>query len=84
MFTTTKLNKDEQGKNVNIKFYRSMIDSLLYLTASRPDIMCSTCLCAKFQSCPKESHLISVKRIIRYLRGLLVWACGIQRPKNSQ
>ena len=46
-----------------------MIDSLLYLTASRPDIIFNMCLCARFQSCPKESHLIAVKYIIRYLKG---------------
>jgi len=45
MATTTKLDKDEQGINVNIKLYRSMIGSLLYLTASRPDIMFSVCMC---------------------------------------
>ena len=44
-----------------------MIGSLLYLTASRPDIMFSVCLCARFQSNPKESHLSVVKRILRYL-----------------
>ena len=60
MATTTKLDKDEQGTNVDIKLYRSMIGSLLYLTASRPDIMFCACLCARFQSCPKESHLIAV------------------------
>ena len=65
MATTTKFDKDEQGKIVDIKLYRSMIDSLLYLTASRPDIIFSVCLYARFQSCPKESHLIAVKRIIR-------------------
>ena len=52
--TTTKLDKDEQGKSVDIKLYRSMIGSLLYLTASRPDIMFSVYLCARFQSCPKS------------------------------
>ena len=46
-----------------------MIGSLLYLTASRPDIMYSTCICARFQSDPKESHLGAVKRILRYLKG---------------
>ena len=46
-----------------------MIGSLLYLTASRPDIVHSVCLCARFQSSPKESHLVAVKRILRYLRG---------------
>ena len=48
-----------------------MIGSLLYLTASRPDILFSVCLCARFQSCPKEFHLIAVKRIIRILRAPL-------------
>ena len=46
-----------------------MIGSLLYLTASRLDIMFSVCLCARFQACPKESHLSAVKRIFRYLIG---------------
>ena len=58
MATTIKLDKDEQGKNIDIKLYRSMTDSLFYLTASRSDIMFSVCLCARFRSCPKESHLI--------------------------
>ena len=55
-----------------------MIGSLLYLTASKLDIMFNVCLCARFQSYPKESHLIAVKRIIRYLKGKLEWACGIR------
>ena len=46
-----------------------MIGSLLYLTASRPDILFSVCLCARFQSDPRESHLTDVKRIFRYLKG---------------
>ena len=70
MATTTKLDKDEQGINVDIELYRSMIDSLLYLTASRLDIMLNVCLCARFQSCLKESHLIAVKQI-RYLKGTI-------------
>ena len=56
MSTTTKLNKDENGKPVDEKHFRGMIGSLLYLTASRPDIMLATCLCAHFQSNPRESH----------------------------
>ena len=71
MATTTKLDKDEKGINVDIKLYSNMIGSLLYLTASRPDIMFSVYLCARFQSCPKESNLIAVKRIIRYLKGTI-------------
>ena len=63
MATIKKLDKDKQGINVDTKLYKNMIDSLLHLTASRPDIMFSVCLYARFQSCPKESHLIVVKRI---------------------
>ena len=44
-----------------------MIKSLLYLTTSRPDIMQSVCVCARYQANPKESHLIEVKRILKYL-----------------
>ena len=46
-----------------------MIGSLLYLTASRPDILFNVCLCARFQSDPREPHLTVVKRIFRYLKG---------------
>ncbi|GAV60486.1 hypothetical protein CFOL_v3_04016 [Cephalotus follicularis] len=67
MSTTTKLDKDEQGKPIDKKLYRSMIDSLLYLTASRSDILFSVCLCARFQASPRESHLHAVKRIFKYL-----------------
>jgi len=65
MSPTTKLDKDEQGINVDIKIYRNMMGSLLYLIASKSDIMFSLYLYAKFQSCPKETHLIAVKCIIR-------------------
>ena len=69
--TTTNHEKDEKGKEVDIKMYRGIIGSLLYLTISRRDIMFSLCLCARFQSCPKESHLLAVKRIFRYLSGTI-------------
>ncbi|KAL4366735.1 hypothetical protein GQ457_05G021070 [Hibiscus cannabinus] len=68
MSSSIKLDKDEKGKCVDSKLYRSMIGSLLYLTASRPDIMFSVCLCARFQANPKESHLKAMKRIFRYLQ----------------
>ncbi|KAI3715070.1 hypothetical protein L6452_22036 [Arctium lappa] len=64
-----KLDSDPSGKSVDVKTYKGMIGSLLYLTASRPDIMFATCLCARYQANPKESHLSAVKRIFRYLRG---------------
>jgi hypothetical protein len=68
-------------KDVDIKVYRSMIGSLLYLCASRPDIMLSVGMCARFQSAPKESHLVAVKRILRYL--VLTPTLGLWYPKGS-
>ena len=81
MPTAVKLDQDKSGKNVDITTYRGMIGSLLYLNASRPDIMFATCLCARFQSDPKESHLIAVKRIFRYLKGTP--NLGIWYPKDT-
>ena len=61
------LDLNEEGKSVDQKLYRSMIGSLLYLCASRSNIMLSVCMCACFQTNPKECHLVAVKRILRYL-----------------
>ena len=61
MRTLTKLDIDENGKNVDITEYQGMISSLLYLTVSKPDIMSSVCLCACFQACPKKSYVSVVK-----------------------
>ena len=66
MSSSTKLEKDENGKSVDHKRYRGMIGSLLYLTTSRLDIMFSVCICARYQASPKESYLTAVKRIFRY------------------
>ena len=68
MVSNGQIEPDLQGKPVDQKLYRSMIGSLLYLTASRPDIMFSVCMCARYQANPKESHEKAVKRILRYLR----------------
>jgi hypothetical protein len=67
MPTNGHLDLDKDGKAVDQKVYRSMIGSLLYLCASRLDIMLSVCMCARFQANPKECHLMVVKRILRYL-----------------
>ena len=64
-----KLSKDEHGLSIDQKLYKRMIGSLLYLTTSRPDILFSVCMCARFQAEPKESQLKSVNRIIKYLKG---------------
>jgi hypothetical protein len=68
MSMTTALDADEEGEHMDQKEYRSMIGSLLYLTATRPDIQFSVCLCAHFQVSPRTSHRQVVKRIFRYLR----------------
>ncbi|GKB00530.1 putative ribonuclease H-like domain-containing protein [Tanacetum coccineum] len=61
--------KDGDADDVDVHLYRSMIGSLMYLTASRPDIMFAVCACARFQVAPKISHLLAIKRIFRYLKG---------------
>ncbi|GJQ95329.1 retrovirus-related pol polyprotein from transposon TNT 1-94 [Tanacetum coccineum] len=81
MSTETKLTRDEEGESVDNTKYRGMIGSLLYLTASRPDIMFSVCLCARFQEDPKTSHLEAVKRIFRYIKGTM--HLGLWYPKGS-
>lgn len=67
--TSTKITKDESGKDVDVKLYRSMIGSLLYLTASHPDISFSVGVCARYQAHPKEIYLHAVKGILKYIKG---------------
>ncbi|GKD97527.1 putative ribonuclease H-like domain-containing protein [Tanacetum coccineum] len=69
METQKPLLKDEDGEEVDVHLYRSMIGSLMYLTSSRPDIMFVVCAYARYQVNPKVSHLHVVKRIFRYLKG---------------
>ncbi|GKA37441.1 putative ribonuclease H-like domain-containing protein, partial [Tanacetum coccineum] len=73
--------KDEDREDVDVHVYRSMIGSLMYLTASRPDIMFVVCTCARFQVTPKASHLNAVKRIFRYLKHQP--KLGLWYPKDS-
>jgi hypothetical protein len=81
MGTNGHLDLDTGGKSVDQKVYRSMIGSLLYLCASRPDIMLSVCMCARFQADPKKVHLRAVKRIMRYL--VYTPKFGLWYPKGS-
>ncbi|XP_075100851.1 secreted RxLR effector protein 161-like [Nicotiana tabacum] len=67
--TVTRLDMDEPGSPVNETMHKGIIGSHLYLTASRPDIIFSMGLCARFQSNPKEYHLKAAKRILKYLKG---------------
>jgi hypothetical protein len=68
MGTNGNLDSDASGNMVDQKFYQLMIESLLYVTASRLDVMFSVCMCARFQASPRESHLKATKRILRYLK----------------
>jgi hypothetical protein len=81
MQTKCHLELNPNGKDVDQKVYRSMIGSLLYLCASRPDIVLSVGVCARYQAAPKESHLVAVKRIFRYLVHTPNY--GLWYPKGS-
>jgi hypothetical protein len=81
MGTNGHLDLDTGGKSVDQTVYQSMIGSLLYLCASRPDIMLSVCMCTRFQADPKEVHLRTVKRIMRYL--VYTPKFGLWYPKGS-
>jgi hypothetical protein len=82
MPTNGHLDLNDDGKAVATKVYRSMIGSLLYLCASRPNIMLSVCMHAIFQANPKECHLMAVKRILRYL--VHTPNLGLWHPKGSK
>ncbi|GKB51062.1 putative ribonuclease H-like domain-containing protein [Tanacetum coccineum] len=73
--------QDEDGEEVDVHLYRSMIGSLMYLTSLRPDIMFAVCAYAKYQVNPKVSHLHAVKRFFRYLKGQP--KLGLWYPKDS-
>ncbi|XP_068497825.1 secreted RxLR effector protein 161-like [Phaseolus vulgaris] len=81
MSTNCYLEADEAGLEVNQTMYRGLIGLLLYLTARRPNIMFVVCLCARFQSCPKESHLKAAKRILKYMKGTI--SMGLWYPSLS-
>jgi hypothetical protein len=81
MGTNGHLDLDTRGNSIDQKVYRSMISSLLYLCASRLEIMLSICMCARFQAEPKECHLRAMKRILRYL--VHTPKFGLWYPKGS-
>ncbi|GJW13435.1 putative ribonuclease H-like domain-containing protein [Tanacetum coccineum] len=81
METHKSLLKDEDGEEMDVHLYRSMIGSLMYLTSSRLDIMFVVCACKRYQVNPKVSHLHAVKRIFRYLKGQP--KLGLWFPKYS-
>jgi hypothetical protein len=84
MSTSVKLHSDMAGKSVDQTMYRSMIGSLLYLTASRPDLAFSVGVCARFQANPKESHLTAVKRILWYVNATANFGVYYSRDTNLE
>ncbi|GJT28739.1 retrovirus-related pol polyprotein from transposon TNT 1-94 [Tanacetum coccineum] len=81
MVEKSKLDEDKEGKAVDPSHYRGMIGTLLYLTASRPDLQFAICMCARYQARPTEKHLNAVKRIFWYLKGTI--HRGLWYPKDS-
>ncbi|GJX20503.1 retrovirus-related pol polyprotein from transposon TNT 1-94 [Tanacetum coccineum] len=81
MVEKSKLDEDKEGKAVDPSHYRGMIGTLLYLTASRPDLQFAICMCARYQARPTKKHLNAVKRIFRYLKGTV--HRGLWYPKDS-
>jgi len=79
--TNDQLGSDASGNMIDQKLYQSMIGSLLYVTASRPDVMFSVYKCARYQASPRESHLKATKIILRYLKG--THDVGLWYPKGS-
>ena len=82
MVTGCKLSKDDESKEVDQRQNRSMIGSLLYVTTSRPDVMQAVGQVARFQASPKESHVLAVKRVFRYLKGTMDY--GLWYPKGKE
>jgi hypothetical protein len=80
--TNDNLDSDASGNMVDQKLYRSMIGSLLYVTAPRPDDMFSVCMCARFQASPRENHLKATKRILRCLKH--IQNIGMWYPKGAK
>ncbi|GKC34032.1 retrovirus-related pol polyprotein from transposon TNT 1-94, partial [Tanacetum coccineum] len=71
MVEKSKLDEDPQGKVVDPTHYRGMVGTLMYLTASRPDLTFVVCMCAQYQAKPIEKHLHAIKRFFKYLRGIV-------------
>ncbi|GJT08578.1 copia protein [Tanacetum coccineum] len=81
MVERSKLGEDLSGILVDQTRYRQMIGSLMYLTASRPDLVFDVCMCARYQSKPTKKHLEAVKRVFRYLQGTI--NMGLWYPKDT-
>ncbi|GKE77568.1 retrotransposon protein, putative, ty1-copia subclass [Tanacetum coccineum] len=81
MVEKSKLDEDPQRKAVDPTHCREMVGTLMYLTASRPDLTFDVCMCARYKAKPTEKHLHAIKRIFKYLRGTV--NRGLWYPKDS-
>ncbi|GJZ34653.1 retrovirus-related pol polyprotein from transposon TNT 1-94 [Tanacetum coccineum] len=81
MVDRLKLEEDPLGIPVDQTRFRSMVGSLMYLTANRPDLVFTVCMCARYQASPTKKHLEALKRVFRYLRGTINW--GLWYPKDT-
>ncbi|GJV18056.1 retrovirus-related pol polyprotein from transposon TNT 1-94 [Tanacetum coccineum] len=81
MVDRLKLDEDPLGIPVDQTRFRSMVGSLMYLTASRPDLVFTVCMCDRYQASPTKKHLEALKRVFRYLRGTINW--GLWYPKYT-
>jgi hypothetical protein len=84
MVVGCKLGKDDISLDVDQRTYRSMIGNLLYITASRPDIMQVVGMVGRYQSAPKQSHLVVVTSIFKYLKGTMTYGLWYPRNQNFQ
>nr|GEW93388.1 retrovirus-related Pol polyprotein from transposon TNT 1-94 [Tanacetum cinerariifolium] len=81
MVDRLKLDEDPSGIPVDQTRFRSMVGSLMYLAASRPDLVSAVCMCARYQAKPTKKHLEALKRVFRYLKGTINW--GLWYPKDT-
>lgn len=79
----TKLSKNNEETKVDATLYMKMVGSLMYLTATRPDLMYGVSLISRFMSCPTESHWLAAKRILRYLKGTTELGIFYKKGDNS-
>jgi hypothetical protein len=84
MVVGCNLSKIDVSPDVDQRIYLSMIGSLLYITTSRPDIMKVVGMVGRYQSTPKQSHLVSIKRIFKYLKGTMTYGLWYPRNQNFQ
>ncbi|GJW46618.1 putative ribonuclease H-like domain-containing protein [Tanacetum coccineum] len=82
MVEKMKLDEDRQGKLVDPTHFCGMVGSMMYLFASRPNIVFAVCMCARYQAKPTEKHLHAIKRIFRYLKGTIHMGLWYQKDSN--